>query len=63
MLRPWADYLWQRNPYRIGGGGPHGRRQSPGIDYTEQYWMARFYEFIDEGDQQVLAWRPIGSCP
>jgi len=63
MLRPWADYLWQRNPFAIGDHRPHGRRQSPGIDLTEEYWMARFYDFIEGGDGQVLAWRPVGACP
>jgi hypothetical protein len=58
-LRRWGDYGWQRSPFDIGDEGGRGTVQSPGTDYTEQYWMARFYGFI-EGGQEVLAWRPIG---
>ena len=56
-LREWADYTWQRNPFDIGNFGS-GNKQSPGIDYTEQYWMARFFGFIEESPQ-VLAWQEL----
>jgi hypothetical protein len=58
--RFWGDYGWQRSPFRIGDEGGRGTVQSPGSDYSEQYWMARHYGFI-EGGQEVLAWRPTGE--
>jgi hypothetical protein len=61
-LRDYEDFLWQRNPYQLGGGGG-GDTQSPGLDLTESYWLARHAGFIAEGKGQVLAWRPAGSCP
>ena len=57
--RRWGDYGWQRSPFGIGESA-QGVKQSPGTDYAEQFWMARFYEFL-EGNQQVLAWRDTGS--
>ena len=59
-IRYWGDYAWQRNPFKIGQAGP-GIKQSPGTDYSEQYWMARFYDFI-EGPTEVLAWRDTGEA-
>jgi uncharacterized protein (TIGR03437 family) len=40
--RPTTDFLWQRNPYQLDGGGS-GTVESAGIDYILPYWMARFY--------------------
>ncbi|MDP6943522.1 MAG: hypothetical protein QF464_05180 [Myxococcota bacterium] len=57
-IRYWGDYAWQRSPFKIGRSGP-GIEQSPGTDYAEQYWMARFYGFID-APTEVLAWRDTG---
>ena len=59
--RYWGDYSWQRSPFRIGDENGNGTVQSPGSDYSEQYWMARFYGFI-EGGQEVLAWRSTGEA-
>ena len=59
--RAYEDFLWQRNPYKLGGGGD-GDQQSPGLDFSEVYGLARYYGFLDEGKAQVLAWRPMGSC-
>jgi hypothetical protein len=36
------DFLWQRSPFEIAGGGD-GRQESPGIDYILPYWMARYF--------------------
>ena len=58
--RYWGDYGWQRSPFRIGDESGRGTIQSPGSDYSEQYWMARLYGFID-GGQEVLAWRRTGE--
>ena len=37
-----TDFLWQRSPYLLYGGGS-GRIESPGIDFILPYWMGRFY--------------------
>jgi hypothetical protein len=60
--RRWGDYQWQRSPFHIGDQRSNAIIQSPGTDYTEQYWMARFYDFIP-GNREVLAWRDTAtSC-
>ncbi|MCB9727273.1 MAG: hypothetical protein H6744_00500 [Deltaproteobacteria bacterium] len=61
-LRNYADFMWQRSPFDVGSGGDGGRKQSPGRDLSEPYWMARYYGFIEAGAGQVLAWRPAGVC-
>jgi hypothetical protein len=40
--RPPTDFLWQRNPFQLSGGGK-GVVESAGIDYLLPYWMARYY--------------------
>ncbi len=40
--RPTTDFLWQRNPYQLDGGGG-GIVEGAGIDYILPYWMARYY--------------------
>ncbi len=40
--RPTTDFLWQRSPYDLQGGG-QGTIESAGIDYILPYWMARYY--------------------
>lgn len=42
VLRPPTDFLWQRTPFQLAGGGD-GLVESPGIDYILPYWMARYY--------------------
>ena len=62
-LRPWEDFMWQRSPFKLGAAYPvEGVKQSPGLDLTETYWMARYYGFIEEGDAAVLGWRSVGGC-
>jgi hypothetical protein len=41
-LRVPTDFLWQRSPFQLFGGGS-GLIESAGIDYILPYWMARFY--------------------
>jgi uncharacterized protein (TIGR03437 family) len=41
-LRPPTDFLWQRSPFQLAGGGS-GTIESAGIDYILPYWMARYY--------------------
>ncbi len=64
-LRNHTDYLWQRNPFTLGTGtwpGGEGYRQFAGSDYSVPYWNARRYGFVEEGEGQVLAWKPVGTC-
>jgi len=37
-----TDYLWQRGPFQLSGGG-YGVIETAGIDYILPYWMARYY--------------------
>jgi hypothetical protein len=46
--RPTTDFLWQRSPFQLFGGGS-GNIESAGIDYLLPYWMARYYGVIQEG--------------
>ena len=41
-LRPPTDFLWQRDPFLLMGGGV-GTIESAGIDYILPYWMGRYY--------------------
>ncbi len=43
--RPPADFLWQRSPFQLTGGGD-GFIESAGIDYILPYWMARYYGVV-----------------
>jgi len=43
--RPPTDFLWQRDPFQLKGGGS-GLIESNGIDYILPYWMARYYGVI-----------------
>ncbi len=45
LLRPPADFIWQRSPFTLSGGGS-GRIENNGIDYILPYWMARYYGVI-----------------
>jgi hypothetical protein len=40
--RPRTDFLWQRNPFLLVGGGA-GTIETAGIDYILPYWMGRYY--------------------
>ncbi len=46
-LRPPTDFLWQRSPFQLSGGGS-GLIESAGIDYILPYWMARYYRVLSE---------------
>jgi hypothetical protein len=43
--RPTTDFLWQRSPFLLYGGGV-GLVEGPGIDFILPYWMARFYAVL-----------------
>ena len=42
-----TDFLWQRSPFQLDGGGS-GRIESAGIDYILPYWMARYYGVVND---------------
>jgi hypothetical protein len=44
-LRVATDFLWQRSPFQLSGGG-NGYIESSGLDYLLPYWMARYYGII-----------------
>ena len=41
-LRPPTDFLWQRSPFQLAGGGS-GTIETAAIDYILPYWMSRSY--------------------
>ena len=43
--RPNTDFLWQRSPQLLYGGGD-GTVETAGIDYLLPYWMGRYYGVI-----------------
>jgi hypothetical protein len=63
--RPYTDVLWQRSPFELGfTTGVEGGEQSPGLDVTVPYRLARWHGLEDDGDGLVLAWVPTdGACP
>lgn len=40
-----TDFLWQRSPFQLDGGGS-GLIETAGIDYILPYWMARYYNVV-----------------
>ena len=44
-IRPTTDFLWQRDPFQLAGGGS-GTIEGAGIDYILPYWMGRYYGVI-----------------
>jgi len=44
-LRTPTDFLWQRSPFQLSGGGS-GTIGNAGVDYILPYWMARYYGLI-----------------
>jgi hypothetical protein len=43
--RPNTDFLWQRSPLLLYGGGDT-TVETAGIDYVLPYWMARYYNVL-----------------
>ncbi len=54
-LRVPADFLWQRSPFQLSGGGS-GTIATAGIDYILPYWMARYYGILGSATVQSAAW-------
>jgi hypothetical protein len=48
--RVTTDFLWQRSPFLLYGGG-EGRTEGAGIDYILPYWMGRYYGVISADPQ------------
>lgn len=45
-LRVPTDFLWQRSPFQLTGGGS-GLIENAGIDYLLPYWMARYCGIVN----------------
>ncbi len=45
--RVTTDFLWQRDPFALSGGG-EGDIETAGIDYILPYWMGRYYGVITD---------------
>jgi hypothetical protein len=43
--RVTTDFLWQRDPFQLSGGG-EGDIETAGVDYILPYWMGRYYGVI-----------------
>jgi uncharacterized protein (TIGR03437 family) len=61
-LRPPTDFLWQRDPFELTGGGA-SRVESPGIDYILPYWMGRYFGVISPGSVQSSAAPSVAVAP
>ncbi len=53
-LRVPTDFLWQRSPFQLSGGGT-GTIEGAGVDYLLPYWMARYYGVIPGSIQPAAA--------
>jgi hypothetical protein len=48
-IRPTTDFLWQRDPFQLAGGGDE-TIEGAGVDYILPYWMGRYYGVIPADD-------------
>ena len=53
-IRPPTDFLWQRDPFQLAGGGS-GTIEGAGVDYILPYWMGRYYGVISSAVQSAAA--------
>lgn len=53
-LRPPTDFLWQRDPFQLAGGGS-GLIEGAGIDYILPYWMGRYYGVVPGAVESAAA--------
>ena len=60
--RPTTDFLWQRNPFFLNGGG-YGTIEGAGIDYILPYWMARYYKVFGSDSVSSAAARALTVAP
>ncbi len=61
-LRVPTDFLWQRDPFQLTGGGS-STIESPGIDYILPYWMGRYYGVISPDSVQSAASPSVAVAP
>ena len=61
-LRPATDFLWQRDPFALTGGG-YGTIECAGVDYILPYWMGRYYGVIQGSGVQSAAAPGTGVAP
>jgi hypothetical protein len=61
-LRVPTDFLWQRSPFQLEGGGI-GLIESAGIDYILPYWMGRYHGVIAPDSQSSDTRRPRNRRP
>lgn len=61
-LRPPTDFLWQRDPFQLWGGGT-GTIENAGIDYILPYWMARYYGVLPQPFVQSSAGVTLAVAP
>ncbi len=58
LARVPTDFLWQRDPFQLTGGGS-GVIEGSGIDYILPYWMARYYGIERQPPNRRL--RPLAA--
>ena len=61
-LRTPTDFLWQRDPFQLTGGGS-STIESPGVDYILPYWMGRYYGVISPDAVQSSAAPSVAVAP
>src|SRR6185437_9216216 len=59
--RPPTDFLWQRDPFQVSGGGS-GVIESAGIDYLLPYWMGRYYGVIADEGEAISSAAPVAEA-
>jgi uncharacterized protein (TIGR03437 family) len=61
-MRPATDFLWQRDPFQLAGGGS-GLIESAGIDYILPYWMGRAFGVLSAVTLQSAAAASVSVAP
>ena len=61
-MRPATDFLWQRDPFQLAGGGS-GLIESAGIDYILPYWMGRAFGVLSAVALQSAAAASVSVAP
>ena len=50
------SFMWQKTPYNLDCPGGDGTEVYPGVDYMLSYWMGRYYDLIDPGNENDVVW-------
>lgn len=57
MQRPPDNWNWEKDPFQtVHVAGDAGHQQYFGLDYTEPYWVARYFGLLPDA-HLVLAWK------